>query len=104
MQSLKDTGAAWFSRGCEWLRGDVKQAFTTHPHETGETYLQHLWFTLRMSARFLWVMTAMVVHGLFPFLLTRTASRQMEKAYAIMRKRISKQRRDEIEADLDYSV
>ena len=84
------------------LRADVNRAFTEHPHETGETYLQHLWFTLRMAARFIYTTTVLLIHGVFPFLLTKAASTQIEIVYKIMRARVPKARREAI--DLDYQV
>ncbi len=84
------------------LSQEVSRAFTEHPHDTGETYWQHLGFTLRMCGRFLYAVIVLLLHGLFPFLLVRTGSRQIERIYSIMKTRIPKARRDEI--DLDYSV
>ena len=106
MKHVSDT----FSRCLEWLCREehreraqqLNRAFTAHPEATGETYWQHLWFTLRMGARFLYALTVLIIHGLFPFLLTREGSKQIEVIYAIMKSRIPKARRDEI--DLDYSV
>lgn len=98
MQSMLHTHwqktAGWRARLCG--------KFTHHPEETGETYLQHLGFTLRMGARFIYTTTVLIIHGLFPFLLTRAASRQIEIIYTIMRARVPKARRDAIE--LDYQV
>lgn len=84
------------------LSAEVNRAFTEHPQDTGETYWQHLWFTITMAGRFLYAITVLTIHGLFPFLLTRAGSRQIEAIYSIMKSRIPKARRDEI--DLDYSV
>ena len=84
------------------LSQEVSRAFTEHPHDTGETYLQHLWFTTTMAGRFLYATAVLMLHGLFPFLLVRAGSRQIERIYSIMKTRIPKARRDEI--DLDYSV
>lgn len=84
------------------LREEVNRAFTEHPHDTGETYWQHLWFTTRMCGRFLYAVIVLMIHGLFPFLLTRAGSKQIEKIYRVMKTRIPKPRLDEI--DLDYSV
>ena len=86
------------------LCGQVNQAFTQHPHETGESYFAHLRFTVAMALRFLLTTLVMLVHGLFPFLLTTAASKQIEAVYRIMRGRVPKTRRDQIDADLDYSV
>ena len=81
------------------LKEEARRAFTEHPHDTDETYLEHLWFTLTMAARFLYTMIVLTIHGIFPFLLTRAASIQIEKSYAIMKSRIPKSRRDVIDAD-----
>lgn len=84
------------------LGAEVNRAFTEHPHDTGESYWEHLWFTIRMCGRFLYATTVLMVHGLFPFLLTRAGSTQIERIYRIMKSRIPKARRDQI--DLDYHV
>lgn len=80
------------------LKEELEKAFTDHPAETGETYLQHLWFTIRMSARFLVTSIVMLTHGVFPFLFCRTASKQVEQVYRMMRRRIPKARRVEIDS------
>ncbi len=84
------------------LRDDVERAFTEHPHETGETFLEHLWFTTKMSARLLYTATVLMIHGIFPFILVKAASTQIETVYKIMRSRVPKARRDAI--DVDYQV
>lgn len=84
------------------LTSEVNRAFTSHPEATGETYWQHLWFTITMVGRFIYAMTVLFIHGLFPFLLVKAGSKQIESIYGIMKSRIPKARRDEI--DLDYSV
>ena len=85
------------------LRHGVGRAFSAHPGETGETYLQHLWFTVRMAGRFVYTTTVLLIHGLFPFLLMKAASVQIEAVYTIMRSRVPKARRDIID-DIDYQV
>ena len=86
------------------LRAELNRAFTEHPEDAGETYLQHLRFTSMMSVRFLYTTLVIFVHGIFPFLLTRAASDQIEVIYRIMKTRIPKSRREAIDADMDYSV
>ena len=81
----------------------TQKAFTTHPQETGETYIEHLWFTFKMSVRFVFVSIILMTHGIFPFLFTRAASSQIERVYVIMKNRIPKARRDEIDA-LDFDI
>ena len=78
---------------------DVVDAFTDHPEQTGETYLQHLWFTLKMAVRFAYVSFVILAHGLFPFLLTKNASIEIEKIYRIMKTRIPKSRLEEIDRE-----
>jgi uncharacterized protein YjeT (DUF2065 family) len=80
----------------------ITHAFTSHPRASGETYRQHLWFTLTMAGHFVYIALVIVIHGLFPFLLPRTGSTHIEHVYRIIKARIPKARRDEI--DLDYSV
>ncbi len=81
------------------LRAEVRKAFVEHPEETGETYLQHLWFTAKMASRLLYAMTVLLIHGIFPFLLMRAASQQIELIYGIIKQRIPKSRREAIDAD-----
>lgn len=85
---------AWCTHTC--------RAFTQHPEQTGESYWQHLWFTLTMCSRFIYTTIVLITHGLFPFLLTTAASKEIEKVYRIMKTRIPKAQRDAIDAD--YSV
>lgn len=84
------------------LKEEANRAFTEHPQTTGETYWQHLWFTFTMSLRFIYTTVVLMIHGLFPFLLDRAASRQIERVYRVMKTRIPKSQRDAIDAD--YSV
>lgn len=81
------------------IGGEVMEAFTYHPEETGETYLQHLWFTVTMSVRFAYVSFIIMAHGVFPFLFMKSASREIEKIYRIMKVRIPKARLEAIEAE-----
>lgn len=105
--NLFSKAMAWLTRAehrakARAMRDEVARAFTEHPEATGETYLEHLWFTTKMSARLFYAMVVLLIHGLFPFLLLRAASNQIERIYSIIKTRIPKARRDEI--DIDYSV
>ena len=71
-----------------WKR--IRPYFTEHPAGTGETYGQHLWFTLTMAVRFFYAGGAIFVHGIFPFLCVRTASNEIIRSYRIMRTRVPK--------------
>lgn len=105
----------WYSQSRAWLFQErhkqwftrqlifAERAFTEHPHETGESYLQHLWFTVRMAVRFIYVTFVLLLHGIFPFLFMRAASSQIEIVYRIMKTRIPKARRAEIDHDDDPS-
>lgn len=86
------------TRAKEW-RDQFAKAFTEHPHQTGETYLEHLWFTLSLTGRLLYSTTVLLIHGIFPFLLTRAASGQLERIYAIIKARVPKSRRDAIDIE-----
>lgn len=86
------------------LKQELNRAFTQHPEEAGESYFEHLCFTTGMSLRFLYTTVVIMVHGLFPFLMTKTASNQIEAIYRIMKTRIPKSRRDAIDAADDYII
>lgn len=77
----------WHSHAAPWLsarREHLHHRFTEHPQATNETYLQHLAFTLGMGGKLLGTGLIVIVHGLFPFLFTRTASRNMQRIWRIM--------------------
>ena len=48
--------------------------FTKHPEEVGETYFEHMYNALRYSATFLLLFFVALIHSIFPFLFTKTAS------------------------------
>ena len=48
--------------------------FTKHPEEVGETYFEHMYNALRYSVTFLLLFFVALIHSIFPFLFTRTAS------------------------------
>lgn len=91
---------SWIRRPEHWrpLRR-VQAIFITHPHEAGETYLVHLWFTAKMGLRFAYVSFVILMHGIFPFLFTRTGSTQVEKLYRTMKSRIPKKRLEEMDRE-----
>jgi hypothetical protein len=49
-------------------------SFTEHPASVGETYTEHMASAWSFSARMAVGALACFVHGLFPFLCTRTGS------------------------------
>lgn len=57
----------------------MKNWFTEHPHSVGETYWQHLWFSLRSAVALFVASLAAVIHALCPFLCMSTASKIVAK-------------------------
>jgi hypothetical protein len=68
----------------------VINAFAEHPRDAGETYLEHLIFTIGMAGRFVYIGIVIAIHGIFPFLLTHTASNGIDKAHQILQARAEK--------------
>ena len=64
--------------------------FVDHPQEAGETYVQHMLFTLGMSVRFLFLSAIIAIHGIFPFAFTHTASSRIERINLILKQRSEK--------------
>ena len=71
------------------LKRIFKRSFLKHPQDAGETYLSHLWFTARMALWFVLIGLAIILHGIFPFLFTSTASSEIRKINAILKRRVS---------------
>ena len=53
----------------------MRNPFTAHPHDVGESYLQHGAFACRYGARMTCGGIAALLHGVFPFLFQTTGSR-----------------------------
>ena len=53
----------------------MRNPFTEHPADVGETYLEHCMFACRYGAKMTLGGIAAFVHGLFPFLFQTTGSR-----------------------------
>jgi len=53
----------------------VRNPFTAHPREVGESYLEHGLFACRYGAKMTLGGVAAFVHGLAPFLFRTTGSR-----------------------------
>ncbi len=97
--ALHVTHSAWVTHVAPRLsrtRAQLHQRFTEHPRATDETYLQHLAFTLGMAAKLVGTGVVVFIHGLFPFLFTRTASQQMAHIWRIMSHRGMKPPADDI--------
>jgi len=52
----------------------LKNIFTKHPNEVGETYLKHMFNAMRYSLTFLFLFVIAFVHAILPFLFEKTAS------------------------------
>lgn len=53
----------------------MRNPFTAHPNDVGETYLEHAAFAMRYGFKMTAGGIAALAHGLFPFLFRTTASR-----------------------------
>ena len=52
----------------------MKNIFTKHPNEVGESYIFHGFQAMRYSLTFLFLFVIALIHAIFPFLFVRTAS------------------------------
>jgi hypothetical protein len=62
----------------------MRNPFTAHPREVGETYLQHAGFACRYGVRMTLGGLAALAHGLFPFLFKTTGSRITRELNAVL--------------------
>lgn len=95
--TLFQRAAAWIFQArhrqmASTLRCKLANLFNEHPQTAGESYVEHMWFTFTMAARFAFTALAIVLHGFFPFLCTHTASNQIARINHIMSERAVKQR------------
>ncbi len=58
--------------------------FTEHPRAVGETYLEHMGMAGGFGARMILGGLACLVHGLLPFLFTKTGSRAITELHGRM--------------------
>lgn len=63
-----------FERRFSTLESMASNPFTTHPHDTGETYREHMGVALGISRQLAGAAAAALVHALVPSLHTTTAS------------------------------
>lgn len=68
----------------------IRKLFIDHCHEAGETYLEHLAFTVKTSATLLFSGFALFIHGFLPFLFTKTASANIKRLNATIIARAAK--------------
>ncbi|MBC8022462.1 MAG: hypothetical protein H7Y14_05045 [Burkholderiales bacterium] len=74
----------------------MRNPFTAHPREFGETYLEHGLFACRYGAKMAWGGVAAFIHGLVPFLFETTGSRitrELNEALDESRARAARSRR-----------
>lgn len=66
---------------------EIKRAFKEHPESVGETYVGHA----KQANKIGWLMIGTgiccLVHAVFPFLFTRTASQRIRYLNMVARKR-----------------
>ena len=53
----------------------MRNPFTAHPRDVGESYVEHCLFACRYGAKMTFGGIAAFIHGLFPFLFESTGSR-----------------------------
>jgi len=62
----------------------MRNPFTAHPNDVGETYAQHAVFAMRYGAKMTLGGLAAFAHGLFPFLFRTTGSRITDELAATL--------------------
>ncbi len=65
----------------------IRKLFIEHCHDTGETYFEHLLFTVKTAGVLVYSGLALIIHGVFPFLFTTTASANIKKLNTTIIKR-----------------
>jgi hypothetical protein len=62
----------------------MRNPFTAHPNDVGETYAEHALFALRYGAKMTLGGIAALAHGLCPFVFRTTASRITDELAATL--------------------
>jgi hypothetical protein len=62
----------------------VRNPFTTHPRDVGESYLEHGRFACRYGIKMTAGGLAAFLHGLLPFLFQTTGSRITRELHALL--------------------
>jgi hypothetical protein len=62
----------------------MRNPFTAHPNDVGETWTQHAAFATRYGVKMTLGGLAALAHGLFPFLFRTTASRITDELAATL--------------------
>ena len=79
--------AQFFERHFSTLEPMASNPFTTHPHESGETYREHMGVAFGVSRQLAGAAAAALVHGLVPSLCTTTASDRIRALNACLERR-----------------
>jgi len=70
----------------------VKNPFTEHPHEVGETYFQHARFAVGCGLKLIKLGFTAIIHGVMPFLFKTTVSDSLPELAGSFRERRSEMR------------
>ena len=62
--------------------------FNKHPNSVGETYSQHLLFTIKKSILLIVLSIVLLIHGIFPFIFKTYVGDRLKKLNENMVKRI----------------
>lgn len=68
----------------------LRALFCDHPAQAGETYTQHLLFTLGMAGKLIGSGLALLIHGILPFTFVHTASKAIRESHVILDERAVK--------------
>lgn len=64
----------------------MRNPFTAHPRDVGESYAEHAVFACRYGLRMMAGGVAALLHGIFPFLFQTTGSRITRELNALLDK------------------
>ena len=67
----------------EWY----KRIWVEHPHSVNETYVQHLYFAMKMGTLLIMLGVVALIHSIFPFVFQDTVSNRLYKVTNEMKNR-----------------
>ena len=73
----------------------MRNPFTAHPRDVGETYLEHGLFACRYGVKMTWGGIAAFIHGVFPFFFQKTGSRITRELNETLDASVARARRPE---------
>lgn len=59
----------------------MKNPFTAHPHQVGESYIKHFGFAAKTGLKLILWGGVALIHGVFPFLFTAYVSIWIKELY-----------------------